>query len=96
MIIQTLQGTFSISTSEDLKEELLIKSNDLQSLCRLFDKSRVKNCTITDFDFCVALCKEELSNVLIKMVKQIDYNDFDQLMNELMIEKNNVFSKVPQ
>lgn len=93
MVIQSLQGVFSVSTAPENQEKLVVRSNDLDSLCRLFDRKRVKADCDQGYSFCVTICKEELSSVLIKLVKQIDYEDFDQIMSELVLEKASVFAK---
>ncbi|UJP64057.1 hypothetical protein [Mongoliitalea daihaiensis] len=96
MIIQSLHGVFSISIAPENEDKLLVRSNNIDSLCRLFDKRRVKSINFPSRAYGVSICKEELSNVLIKMVKQIDYDDFDQYMSDLVLEKENLFVNIVQ
>ena len=83
MLINSLQGIFSIVISETNPDKLEVRSNDKASLSRVFDNKRILERANVDFKFYVSISKQEFANTLIMMIKEIDYPDFDKLLSEI-------------
>lgn len=83
MLISSLQGVFSINMHEADPDKLIIKAKNKESLQRIFDEKRINPISHENYKFSVSLCKQELAHVLIMMIKEIDYADFDKFISEL-------------
>lgn len=78
MNVNTTFGDFRIIQSMSKNDELLILSR-WDSLVSLFDSSRVFLVNKRKNVFGVYLCKQECSELLSKMLKNVDYYDTDAL-----------------
>lgn len=83
MLISSLHGVFSINMHDIDAEKLIIKSKNKEALQRIFDEKRIFTNNKDNYKFCVSLCKQELAHILIMMIKEIDYADFEKFISEI-------------
>jgi len=92
MIIKSIHGTFSIHSSGKDQDRLLVKSDDKKSLMRIFDEKRVVQNQSENNMYFVSLCKQEFAHTLILMVKEVNYSDFEKMMQEATKDSDEVFA----
>jgi hypothetical protein len=76
MIIQTFTCEFLIEKSDKNDGSVAVYSNSLEEIQRFFGSLEIEFLPTMDWKYKVCTCKQDLSNVLIHMVKEIDYSDF--------------------
>lgn len=91
MIIKSIHGTFSINSTGQDQDKLLVKSNDKKSLLRIFDEKRVMHNHSDNSEYSVSLCKQEFAHTLILMVKEVNYSDFEKMISEPTKDSDGVF-----
>lgn len=72
MLISSVHGVFSVVISEQNSDKVEVRSNNKNSLARIFDAQRIKD---REGNFFVCISKQEFANTLIMMIKEIDYSD---------------------
>ncbi|MDF2157034.1 hypothetical protein [Algoriphagus sp. CAU 1675] len=83
MIIQTSTASFLIQTCQDQKDCITIHSNSEIDLARYFGSLEINKSENHTLPFHVKSCKQEFSDALILMVKEIDYFDFSSVVSVL-------------
>ncbi|OOG76423.1 hypothetical protein [Algoriphagus sp. A40] len=78
MIIQTSICDFLIEESGKTDGCVFVYSDSLEEIQRLFGSSEVEYSLKEDWKFRVCTCKQDLANALILMVKEINYQNFEQ------------------
>ncbi len=76
MLIHTATTNFLIESKSGNPGCILIKSSSRDDLQRFFGSLQIQETENSVFPFQVLACKQEFSNALILMVKEIDYTDF--------------------
>lgn len=74
MVIQTSYATFLIEESQN--GGLTVYSDSDFELQRLFANSRILQAPESGWKFSAHTCRQDLANVLIHLVKEIDYQNF--------------------
>ncbi|TVP50860.1 MAG: hypothetical protein EA341_06690 [Mongoliibacter sp.] len=92
MLISSLHGVFSINMHDVDHEKLIIKSKNKEALQRIFDEKRIYAINQNKYKFCVSLCKQELAHILIMMIKEIDYADFENFINKINLNADQAFA----
>ncbi|PRY90680.1 hypothetical protein [Mongoliibacter ruber] len=82
MLVSSIYGVFSIGIQEEDPDKLVIKARKKEALQRIFDEKRISLLSYDKFNFSVNLCKQELAHILIMMIKEIDYTDFEKVFDE--------------
>lgn len=77
MLISSTNGFLSIVNCPSDGDHVLVRANKKMVLSQLFDDRRIKFIKEEGFDFGVSVCKQELADILVKMVKSIDYTNFE-------------------
>jgi hypothetical protein len=83
MVIQTSNATFLIEESQMSDGSLLVYADNDFELQRLFSNAQVLDATGSGWKFLAVTCRQELANVLIHLVKEIDYQNFFQSKEEI-------------
>ncbi len=78
MIIQTSTAQFLIKNCNTNVGCVTISSDSLEELNRFFGSLQITPSSDPCFPHAVCACKQEFSNALILMVKEIDYSDFSK------------------
>ncbi|MCE7057130.1 hypothetical protein LZF95_20785 [Algoriphagus sp. AGSA1] len=78
MIIQTSTAQFLIKNCDSKVGCVTVSSDSLEELNRFFGSLQITSSHERCFPYAVCACKQEFSNALILMVKEIDYSDFSQ------------------
>lgn len=92
MIINSLQGTFSVVSSVQNQDRLCIKSKSKEVLMRMFDEKRINNYASGDYNYSIEICKQEFAHTMIILIKEVNYPDFIQEMSELEVSRNQVMA----
>ncbi|GAA0881076.1 hypothetical protein GCM10009119_40460 [Algoriphagus jejuensis] len=79
MIIQTSICDFLIEENEGKWGSVFIYSEVLEEIQRLFGSSEVELTTRDEWKYRVSICKQDLANALILMVKEVNYPSFSQV-----------------
>lgn len=77
MLISCTNGFLSIVNCPSDGDHVLVRANEKVVLSRLFDDRRIKFIEEEGFDFGVSVCKQELADIMVKMIKSIDYTNFE-------------------
>ncbi|WP_215223767.1 hypothetical protein [Echinicola shivajiensis] len=77
MLISSTNGFLSIVNCPSDGDHVLVRANKKVVLSQLFDDGRIKFIEEEGFIFGVSVCKQELADILVKMVKSIDYTNFE-------------------
>lgn len=85
MIIHSLFGSFCVVSKSGKPDGLLLQSKSRIALNRIFDDMRIKANESSDYPFVVELCKQEFADTLIKLTKDISYENFDKEISELEV-----------
>jgi hypothetical protein len=85
MIVHSLFGSFCVVAKSGKPDGLLLQSKSRIALNRIFDDKRIKANESTDYPFLVELCKQEFAEMLIKLTKDISYENFDKEISELEV-----------
>jgi hypothetical protein len=78
MKIQTSTANFLIEKCESNKGCVLVRSNSQDELFRFFGSLEISLTNDLFYSYEVRACKQEFSNALIVMVKEIDYSEFSR------------------
>lgn len=78
MIIQTSICDFLIEESGKVDGCVFVYSDSLDEIQRLFGSSEVEYSNRNDWKYRVCICKQDLANTLILLVKEVNYSDFAQ------------------
>lgn len=79
MLIQTHSAKFLIELNKENSECLTVRCDSELELSRLFGSLRVQDSNDFEYPFFVKTCKQEYSDALILLVKEIDYSEFSML-----------------
>jgi len=79
MVIHTSTASFLIESSPNNLGCVSIQCTSELELYRFFGSLTIQESKNPDFPFAVNACKQEFSNALILMVKEIDYADYDAM-----------------
>jgi len=90
MLIQSLHGNFSIIASGKDQDLLFIRSNEKSELSNIFGEMRVSRYDGEGLEFYVAIRKQEFTNTLIMMVKEINYSDLGKELQEIKSSSENI------
>ncbi|AGA79956.1 hypothetical protein Echvi_3744 [Echinicola vietnamensis DSM 17526] len=80
MLITSTNGFLSVVNSPSNGDHLLVRAKCKTDLSRLFDERRIHPIQHETFNFGIFLCKQEFADTLIKMIKCIDYTNFESGM----------------
>ncbi|EOZ98455.1 hypothetical protein A33Q_1109 [Indibacter alkaliphilus LW1] len=92
MQIISIHGAFLINLDRTNPDKLVVKSTLKSPLQRIFDEKRIYPLDQEKFKYAVSVCKQELAHVLIMMIKEIDYADFEQFVSELNLSSDQAFA----
>ncbi|SFO50073.1 hypothetical protein SAMN04488519_107177 [Algoriphagus ornithinivorans] len=84
MIIQTTNASFLIENCEFDSALVAIHSDSRFELSRLFGSVKVKSSDSHTYPFTVRISKQEFTDSLILLIKEIDYTSFSQLESNWM------------
>ncbi len=79
MLIQTNSGNFLIERNLVKPDCVKIKTNSKEELERFFGSFEITQSSDSEFPFQICACKQEFTNALILMVKEIEYPIFNRL-----------------
>ncbi|WP_026956826.1 hypothetical protein [Algoriphagus vanfongensis] len=79
MIVQVSNATFLIENCSTQKSCFSIKSDSMEELLRLFGSSKNIQFVPGEYPYQVNICRQEFSNSLILLIKEIDYTNFSKL-----------------
>ena len=77
MIIQTSKCDFLVEESGAKDGYVFIYSENLEEIQRLFGSSETEYSSKRDWKYRVSICKQDLANALILMVKEVNYQEFN-------------------
>ncbi|MBD8490830.1 hypothetical protein IFO69_18910 [Echinicola sp. CAU 1574] len=80
MLITSTNGFISVVNSNSDIDHLVVRAKHKGDLSRLFDERRIQPIEHEVFRFGISLCKQEFADTLIKMIKCIDYTNFETTM----------------
>ncbi|GGF26235.1 hypothetical protein GCM10011339_12900 [Echinicola rosea] len=80
MLITSTNGFLSVVNSPLDVDHLLVRAKSKADLSRLFDERRIYPIEHDTFSYGVSICKQEFADTLIKMIKCIDYTNFESGM----------------
>lgn len=83
MYITSIHGIFSIVSASKDQDNLIISSKTKTAMLQLFDEKRIYTSEEREFNFHVALCKQELAHIMIMMIKEINYSELNFYNDEL-------------
>ncbi len=87
MWITSLNGSISVVQSKQDVDQLLIKARHKNDLSRLFDEKRINQMEGEEaFQYYALVCKQEFADTMIKMIKEIDYSNFEMELLHLNSE----------
>ncbi len=89
MWIRSIYGAISVVHAPQSHDHLFIKAKEKAELSRLFDEHRIMVDEGDQLKYCVSICKQEFADTLIKMIKEIDYTDFNLEILNLNAHFNN-------
>jgi hypothetical protein len=78
MIIQTFKADFLIEEDGTNSGGVFIYSDNLEEMQRLFGSSEYEYSSRSDWKYRVSICKQDLVNTFILMVKEVNYQDFTE------------------
>ncbi len=78
MIVQTSKGDFLIEENGCKAGSVFIYSHGLEEIQRLFGSAEIECSSRSDWKYRVSICKQGLVNMLILMVKEVNYRDFTE------------------
>lgn len=78
MIIQTTKGDFLVEENGNKSGSVFIYSDVLEEIQRLFGSAEIEYSSRSDWRYRVSICKQDLANMLILMVKEVDYRDYTE------------------
>ena len=84
MWIASTHGFISIIQHRNLRDTLLVKARTVNDLKTLFDSNRILKTGDADYLYMVLVNKQELANILVKMIKNIDYFDFKNEISDTL------------
>ncbi len=76
MIIQTSKCDFLIEECGRKDGCVFIYSENLEEIQRLFGSFETEYASKGDWKYRVSICKQDLANALILMVKEVNYQEF--------------------
>ncbi|WP_194777074.1 hypothetical protein [Pararhodonellum marinum] len=76
MWIASKNGFISVVAHWDLADVLIVRARVKHDLQSLFDSQRIIETEDADYRFRVLVNKQEMANILVKMIKGIDYPNF--------------------
>ncbi|MDN3671024.1 hypothetical protein QWY93_17050 [Echinicola jeungdonensis] len=77
MWIRSIHGAISVVHATQSPDHLFIKAKNKAELSRLFDEHRIMVDEGDQLKYGISICKQEFADTLIKMIKEIDYYDFN-------------------
>lgn len=77
MLITSTNGFLSVVNSPSEVDQLLVRAKCKSDLSQLFDERRILPLKHEVFHYGISICKQEFADTLIKMVKCIDYTNFE-------------------
>ena len=77
MLVQISNATFLIENCEKDKSCISVKSDSQEELYRLFCSSKALEIVSGPMPYKLRVSRQEFSNSLIMLVKEIDYTNFD-------------------
>ncbi len=89
MWIRSIYGAISVVHAPQSPDHLFIKAKEKAELSRLFDEHRIMVHEGDQLKYSVSICKQEFADTLIKMIKEIDYTDFNMEILNLNTHFNN-------
>ncbi len=78
MIIQTSKGDFLVEENGAKSGSVFIYSDGLEEIQRLFGSAEIEYSSRSDWKHRVSICKQDLVNMLVLIVKEVDYRDFTE------------------
>jgi|GEM_PF-803222 len=78
MIVQTSKGDFLIEENATKSGSVFIYSDSLEEIQRLFGSAQMEYSSRSDWRYRVSICKQDLVNMLILMIKEVNYSDFTE------------------
>ncbi|MEB2779751.1 hypothetical protein U3A58_05040 [Algoriphagus sp. C2-6-M1] len=78
MIIQTATANFMIEKCDPNNGCVIIRSNSEEELFRFFGSLEISVTNDLYYAYEARACKQELTNAMILMVKEIDYSEFSE------------------
>lgn len=76
MIIQTSKCDFLIEENSVKSGYISVYSENLEEMQRFFGSSETEFSAKGEWKYCVSICKQDLANALILMVKEVNYQTF--------------------
>ncbi|GAB3659234.1 hypothetical protein GCM10028791_32570 [Echinicola sediminis] len=58
----------------------MVRAKYKDELSRLFDEHRIKHIEHENFRYGISVCKQEFADTLVKLIKGIDYTNFESNM----------------
>jgi len=83
MLITSTSGFLSVVNSQSDGDYVLVRAKHKGELSRLFDERRIQSLDHENFKYGVSVCKQEFADTLVKMIKGIDYTNFEPRMMAL-------------
>lgn len=77
MIIQTSQCDFLVEECGGRDGYVYVYSENLEEIQRFFGSAETEYSSTGDWKYRVSICKQDLANSLILMVKEVNYKNFD-------------------
>ncbi len=92
MVITSSHGIFSIVSSSNNPDKLIVSSKSKNALLQLFDEKRISTSEEKEFKFDVTICKQEFAHIMIMMIKEINYPDFALYLEEFDLSTARFFA----
>lgn len=79
-MITSTSGFLSVVNCPADGDHVLVRAKNKTDLSRLFDERRIQLIEHENFKYGISICKQEFADTLVKMIKCIDYTNFESNM----------------